>query len=181
MAVVYALADFGIRGVFPFGLSWEAVLWKEDAVLNAGRTPFFAVYLGGAQVLEASAVLLRVFALLVEVHFAVEVLVVSLSVHYVQDTLVDEDLLIDAVGAPLAVAHGLFPVDTNYRVEVVGRVAQVVLYVHVVQAKLVAPYQRIRQCRLVDLWVVVVVVDSAKPVKVFSVVGVGHFVLVEVE
>ena len=88
--------------------------------------------------------MLGVFTLLVEIDFAVKVLVVGLSIHHIQDAIVDEDLLIDAVGAPLAEAHRLFPVDSNYGVEVVCWVAQVVLYVHVVQAEFVAPYQRIR-------------------------------------
>ncbi len=59
--------------------------------------------------------------------------------------------------------------------------AEVVLHIHVVQSHLVAPYQGIGQCGLVNLGVVVVVVHSAKPVEVLAVVGVGYLVLVQVK
>ena len=59
--------------------------------------------------------------------------------------------------------------------------AEVVLHIHVVQSHLVAPYQGIRQCGLVNLGVVVKVVHSAKPVEVLAVVCVGHLVLVQVK
>ena len=89
LAVVHALADLGVGGVLPLRFGREPVLRQKDSVFDAGWAAFFAINLRGTEVLEALAVLLGVFSLLVEVNLRVKVLVVGLSIHHGQDALID--------------------------------------------------------------------------------------------
>ena len=86
---VHPLSNLRVGSVFPLRFGREAVLRQKDSIFDAGWAAFFAINLRWTEVLEALAVLLGIFSLLVEVNLRVKVLVVGLSIHHGQDALID--------------------------------------------------------------------------------------------
>jgi hypothetical protein len=149
-------------GVFPFGFRRKAVNRQQDTVfLTYGA---FATGTAIGQVFANST-----FVLAHEVSLRVEVIFVLLIGRVFQNTALDENHLVDAVGTPFAIFIGLKPVDTDHGVVVVSRVAEVVLYQRLVVSQFFPPYQRIGQCATPDFRI-----SSSPgvfyPVEVFAVV-----------
>ena len=172
------VSDEGQGGVLPLGLGGQAVVRKQDAVGHGHVAVAGAV---GAEVLDAVGGLGGLLILSVEVGFRAEVAVVHLSGRVVdEEAFAHHDLLVYAVGPPLAEVVGLQPGDTDDRVVAVGRVAQVVVHVRLVVGPGITPHEGVGLGPVHDFREAVAI-DAAQPEEVFEPVEVGHLHLVHVE
>ena len=169
------VADEAESGEFPLCFCWEFVVGEEDAVVLAHASVLAFV----------CEVLYWLFAvgdgiLSVEVGFGVEVVFFGLltDIEFDYATFV-EDILVDAVGAPLAVFLSLLPADAYDRVVGVGGVSEIVLDVGLVVGEWAAPYEGVGECVAVD--VAVFFEHEVYPVEPLTVVGVADLAFVHVE
>ena len=92
----------------------------------------------------------------------------------------DECFLIDAVGTPLAIGHGLFPSNAHDRIERERRVREIVDLVWVVVRQVLSPNGVVWLCTLYDLRCGCTK-DRLEPMEVFVPVEVRDFVLIHIE
>jgi hypothetical protein len=61
-----------------------------------------------------------------------------------QNAFTDKNALIYAVGSPCAVITGLQPIDTNYRIIIIGRMSEIILNIRLIITHRSSPNKRIR-------------------------------------
>ena len=135
-ALVVGVANHTKGGKLPFSLGGEAIVGNQDAVLATHLTGFATG--AGVKVVEFVLRLATILASQVNIglegRFATQVGQVENN-----DTLVDKNLLVDAVGTPDAVFLSLLPADSDNRILVVDGALEIIVHKALAPSQLVAP------------------------------------------